>query len=360
MLSVVVYPGPGHDLYSLQLSNALCKYCRVAYICDVKQYERFQKSLNPKVNMIPFRKPRLREIWGILEIIRLALRINAFKPDVVNLHGNGLWESLLISLLPHISVINTVHDPIKHFDNKNTLNIWTMKYAIYRASAWVVHSQKLKDLFIEQNRVDPTRVIVYPHGVYDFYNYFATNPIKRENFILFFGELRYNKGIDLLLRAFQPISNNFQHWHVVVAGRAIKSSPDISPFVKSLGTQLILKDRFIEDIEVAEFFSKAGIVALPYREASQSGVLTIAAAFGCPVLATSVGSIPELVEHEKQAYLVEPENVSALKNGLESLMLNDNMRSRIGENLYIHAMANWSWEKAAKIFVEFCRNRIAH
>lgn len=80
-----------------------------------------------------------------------------------------------------------------------------------------------------------------------------------------------------------------------------------------------IRNRFIGDREVAQLFLDADLVALPYVEASQSGVLNIAAAFGCPVVATDVGEFRATVETRRLGLVAPPGDPARLAEAIALL-----------------------------------------
>lgn len=174
------------------------------------------------------------------------------------------------------------------------------------------------------------RILVHPHGVYDFYLNFVSRSQKKDNYILFFGALRINKGLDLLLEAFDQIKDKIPDWKVIIAGRG-----DIAKFnyIKKNNSRVDIINRYIDDAEAAELFSNAGIVVLPYRHGSQSGILALAAAFYSPVVVTKVGNIPEIINNRKHALLIRPKDTEQLADALREIINNDDLRSMLGYNL---------------------------
>jgi glycosyltransferase involved in cell wall biosynthesis len=81
-----------------------------------------------------------------------------------------------------------------------------------------------------------------------------------------------------------------------------------------------------------ELFRRASVVALPYIDASQSGVIPTAYTFGKPVVATTVGGLPELVEHGRTGYLVPPRDEQALADALVRLLIDKQLRHELGSN----------------------------
>ena len=65
--------------------------------------------------------------------------------------------------------------------------------------------------------------------------------------------------------------------------------------------------RFIPDAEIATYFAAADVVLAPYRIEAQSGVALTAFHFARPVIATTVGGLPEIVDG-RNGMLVPPED----------------------------------------------------
>ena len=73
-----------------------------------------------------------------------------------------------------------------------------------------------------------------------------------------------------------------------------------------LADRVEIRNRFIPNDEAALLFSAADASLLPYRSASQSGVVQLSFAYGRPVIATRVGGLPAAVEDGVDGILCEP------------------------------------------------------
>jgi glycosyltransferase involved in cell wall biosynthesis len=104
-------------------------------------------------------------------------------------------------------------------------------------------------------------------------------------------------------------------------------------------------NKFIPDEEVAELFQKSCLVVLPYIDASQTGVIPIAYAFKKPVIATSVGGIPEVVDDGITGFLVPPRDYISLADKIIQLIKDDNLRKVMGENGYNKTKMELSWSE---------------
>ncbi|SVE07453.1 uncharacterized protein METZ01_LOCUS460307 [marine metagenome] len=101
-------------------------------------------------------------------------------------------------------------------------------------------------------------------------------------------------------------------------------------------------DKYIPDEDVSIYFSAADVVALPYRSASQSGIVQIAYYYDLPIIVTRVGGLPEIVEEGKSGFIIMPENPSELAAVLEE-HLGTSMFSEM-ENFIQGYKQKFSWD----------------
>jgi glycosyltransferase involved in cell wall biosynthesis len=80
-----------------------------------------------------------------------------------------------------------------------------------------------------------------------------------------------------------------------------------------------LHNRYLDDDEVATLFQRAGVCVLPYKQATQSSVPLISAAFGVPVVATAVGAFLDDVPRVG-GVLVRPNDPAALAQGIQEAL----------------------------------------
>jgi len=116
--------------------------------------------------------------------------------------------------------------------------------------------------------------------------------------ILFFGYIRKYKGLDILLRAMAQLLKTLPELRLIVAGEFYGDEADYRKLVEGLripAKNLVLATDYIANDKVATYFSAANVVVLPYRSATQSGIVQIAYNFDVPVIATDVGGLSEVV-----------------------------------------------------------------
>jgi D-inositol-3-phosphate glycosyltransferase len=138
---------------------------------------------------------------------------------------------------------------------------------------------------------------------------------------LFLGLIRPYKGVDLLLEAFAALEPTTD-WQLVVAGEAWGSlGRALVEQVERLGLggRVRLDLRWVPEPEVGPLLEAADLLVLPYRSGSQSAVAPLGFRHGVPVLSTTVGGLPEVVEPGHNGVLVPPGSVTALAQALSDL-----------------------------------------
>jgi glycosyltransferase involved in cell wall biosynthesis len=133
--------------------------------------------------------------------------------------------------------------------------------------------------------------------------------------LLFFGNIRRYKGLHDLLAAMPNVRREVAAT-LIVAGHFFEPLEDFERQAMRLGVARSVRffPGYVPKNEVEGLFEVADLVVLPYRSASQSGILAQAALAGKPVVATGVGGIPEFLGD--RGVIVPPANPEALAEGI--------------------------------------------
>ena len=138
--------------------------------------------------------------------------------------------------------------------------------------------------------------------------------------ILYFGIIRDYKGFDILLNAIAKLKNSDLDFHLIAGGECYGNDEKYTQLIFDLDISdfVTWQNKYIPESDVAEYFSAADVVALPYRSASQSGITQIAYYYDIPVIVTKVGGLPEIVDDGQSGFTIETENPTELANVLET------------------------------------------
>lgn len=325
---------PGGMLhYASQLANALAERAEVALFTPAQP--GLAGYLAERVRWVetpPFSEPgqRLRNIARQADPRRyraLAEAIRAFAPDAVHFVKDHPANALLAPLL-RCPAFLTVHDPTQHPGETSALKAWLTRRMVRQASGCIVHAESLRPELLAQG-VPEARTHVIPHGDYGFLKRHARAGVSERPMVLCFGRLVKYKGLEVLCRAERLLAKRLGDYELVIAGEG-----DTSLFASEIGPSGRVKvlNRFLSDPEVAELFQQARLVVLPYTQASQSGVLAIAFAFGVPVVVTATGGLPEAVGFGEAGLIVPPGDPEALAEGIATLWRDEAQRDRLRRN----------------------------
>jgi len=178
------------------------------------------------------------------------------------------------------------------------------KFAFRSVDYFVVQSDAVgRDLKV----VDPGAMFIkLAHPVYEIFGARMDRAAARQSLgipfdapaILFFGYIRKYKGLDIILRAMPQMLKALPEMRLIVAGEFYDDEAEYRALIQDLNIpskNLVLATDYIANEEVAKYFSAANVVVLPYRSATQSGIVQIAYNFDTPVIATDVGGLAEVV-----------------------------------------------------------------
>ena len=134
--------------------------------------------------------------------------------------------------------------------------------------------------------------------------------------MLFFGNIRFYKGLDILIDALARLPPDLP-WELRVAGEFYQARQLIET-ARQLGIadRIRWEDKYVPDSEVGDHFRWAQILVAPYRTSSQSGVIPLAYQFGLPVITTTAGGLPEVVQEGETGLLVPPEDAVNLADAI--------------------------------------------
>ena len=93
----------------------------------------------------------------------------------------------------------------------------------------------------------------------------------------------------------------------------------------------------------------------PSRQEGLPVSLLEAMAHGCPVVATRVGGIPQLVEHGRTGLLVPPRDPAALRAAIETVLADPELGRRMGREARARVASLCSWERITDATLEAYR-----
>lgn len=299
-----------------------------------------------------------------VERLRLAQRMGA---DVVHVQLILPWVDAILLPLHKAKVVCTVHDVVPHFFRLPSKLDWLLRRRCYSVTDGLIfHSATNLEQYVTVYGSTPARSAIIPLGLtHDVPITESQRAQARRSLgipterpvILLFGEIRPNKGMNVLINAFSDVIKKVPNAFLLVGGR-IHPTVDASSLGALLGSlqqgSYRWVNEWIPDNELALYFKAASVVALPYTSfASQSGVLNKAYANECPVVVTDVGSLGETVREDQSGLVVSPNDSKELAAAISELLTHQNRLIEYQKNIAKVCEEKYNWEKVALRTAEF-------
>lgn len=347
--------------YTIQMANELARHSEVLLLLPDYKSEEYLDTIDPKVNVNIFGYSRHAGRFGpsCYPLIRdIVTAIDDFNPDIVHYQVNNPMLCPLIPMLRRYPLVATFHDIEPHRGEDHLLEIGSLLYRLtlfmsrHLTDQIFVHGKALKEVLVEKYHVPSQKVHVIPigeHEVTPFTRYEQEGLEPDGPRVLFFGRIHRYKGLDCLIQAEPLITQEIPDARIVIAG----TGEDFRRYEEMMAG----RDAFevynyrIPYEEGARLFQQASVVALPYIEASQSGVIPTAYGFKRPVVVTDVGSLPEIVDDGKTGYIVPPRDPVALAGAIVRLLKDPGACRRMGEQGYAKLKTDMAWSTIAESLI---------
>jgi glycosyltransferase involved in cell wall biosynthesis len=192
-----------------------------------------------------------------------------------------------------------IHD-VKNHPGEAWPRAQSIKKLIKYSTKLVVHSR-----FIEDRLVPYGKPIIIS-SIYE------VRRSKKDVFVpgsvLFIGRIKKYKGIKLLLKAWPQVTSQNKSLTIAGLGRLPGEVRDF-PFT--------VHNRWLSNIEIESLIQRASVVVLPYIEASQSGVISIAHSLCTPVVVTPVGGLTDQIIVSKNGIVADDLSPEALAKAID-------------------------------------------
>ena len=277
-----------------------------------------------------------------------VLHFQFFGLGIINLFVLGL-----ACLFKQKKVV-TLHD-IESFHQGSSKFI--AKLCLKFIDGIIVHNQFSKSEFEKSFKFHGITSII-PHGNY--LPFVTTQPLNSDSQkinILFFGQIKEVKGIDVLLDAMEKVVQKSNNYHLTIAGRPWKTEVrhyEDKIKEKGLMNHVTTHFKYIKDKDVDQLYKEATVIVMPYKKIYQSGVLLLSFSYGRTVIASDLPPFKEVISDEKNGFLFESEDSSSLSSCI--LKLNHKSISNATENSKNLISKEYDWVKIGKATLKFYTN----
>jgi len=292
-------------------------------------------------------------LFELVAALRLA---RAMRPDVIHAHWfvpQGL-VAVLVGRILRIPVVVTAHGADVYGLRGRLLDA-LRKAVASRCEAVTVVSRDMAAALPQVMSRRGERPKVMPMGV-DTQRFSVERACREdsEQVVLFVGRLAKKKGVEYLIRAFPDVLARHPSARLVVVGDGPCRGE-----LEALSSQLRLQDRvhfagaqppatLPRFYQSSRLFVGPSVVARSGDTEAFGLVFVEAMAAGCPVVATAVGGIPEVVIGGRTGLVVEPKSPAALAWAINRLLDSPTEASRMGAFARRWARRKFDWHQVAR------------
>lgn len=294
-------------LYMDEIYNALNKNYKIMMF--VNYYYPFKMSNAKKIFFkytekhednvfLKYLNGNLRKVVRIIELILgyvyILFHLIKYKPKVlnyslINLPLSQYFIKIVKKFFPGVKIILTCHD-VEPYSSTKIINY---DY-IYKISDFLlVHNKASENILIDKYKVNKEKIRFHDFPLMDLSKIEEPISINLRNTtkFLFIGYIREEKGVDLLIEAWESL-RNFEKANLTIAGfLPSEVHIDFSQISKFTNVELIIKR--LSDKEYAQLVSDSDFVILPYKQVGNSGVLSTIASFNKIVIASDLPTFKE-------------------------------------------------------------------
>lgn len=304
---------------------------------------------------------RLRSYKTLLTYIKT---INSLKKDLYDLYyidylGMPYFFPVICLLgIKRRKLVYACHDFIDHVNIKRRKFIARYKKFIFNMVGTVkLFSKTQYDLFRSKYA-----------NIQSFYSplclqYYGEPTEKKVDdgrvHFLFFGSIRENKGLDLLIHAANKLGEKYSGRFVVSVCGSCSNWSEYDKLIKDDGCfNLVI--RRIDNGEIPDLFVKSDYLVLPYRDVTQSGPLSIAYCYNVPVIASDHDGFKEFIENGTTGLLFKDGDVNDLSHVMEEAILKRFNYNKMKEKQKSYVDKNLTNNKIIEQYKEMFANILAY
>ena len=281
-----------------------------------------------------------------------------------------------------VTKMNTPHIPIKNLKNPSFAILGALKGIVNRKHYDIIHAFNVPSAFAMHYSKGEKKVLSV-HGVFSdqvkVLHSSTTSSIATnvESKVLKWAEKLTTDSKTSQTKYKQKLDLDFEYLPSPIDTEMFKQIPEVKKSINQI--VYIGRDSFEKGIDILKnieskinghvvscinkpweetmkILKSSTLLVVPSRMESLPTVIKEAFYLKIPVIATSVGGIPELVNDNKTGLLVESENPQMLLEKINELLIDPILQEKLSLNGHNFVLENFTWKKILPIYVKFYEN----
>jgi glycosyltransferase involved in cell wall biosynthesis len=317
--------------------------------------KRFEEIEGVPVYRLPASGPK---VWAAATFTIAALwRLIRIQPDVI--HAHEILTPAAIAMYSKTFLRRPILVKILRGGARGDIYklkrrpFWKsyLRRLIKKVDAFLVISHEIDDELAALN-IPPQKRVFLPNGV----DAVRCSPVSEQrklklrasfslpaqaSIVMYAGRLVPEKRVDHLLKIWEGVRAKYPLAHLLIVGGGEEQSRLESMHVEGV--------QFTGQVEDAvSYLQAADLFVLPSSTEGLSNSMLEAMSCGLPVLATSVGGAPDVIEHQVSGWLIPPDDIESLQQGLETLLEEESLRFSLGSNARQRILSSFSLDSIAR------------
>jgi glycosyltransferase involved in cell wall biosynthesis len=290
------------------------------------------------VNLIPGRFKNILKEYDVVHFHEFDITFPFFsylvkKPKIIHCHGLDV---------PYLKGNHVIRKLLKHL-----------------ASVFISVSHQMTNDFLSLG-INRDKIAYVPNGVDT--QLFKPHGEKDDDLLLFVGRIAPVKGLHVLLKSLHYLDKPIRL--VIIGG--MSELPKYYSYImeaikreKRKGKHDIIYLGARDQADIIKWYQKASILAFPSTEYEALGIVNVESlACETPVVATSVGGVPEVVKDGENGMLIEPNDPISLADKIQYLLDNEEIRKRFGREGRKQVIKDYSLEVAVEKLIKIYKQII--
>ena len=324
--------------------NEVCVLCHSTALSD----EQSKKTLEDGITIIRvglmrgqfFHRRRYVRSIGIA----LATHLEDYSPDLIHIHSLSIGEATIASLGADKTYVATVHSPVipetrlnweiqgllgrakialgglfllgrlqdrvlRSCKRIHVLSDYTLKelvrYSRSLPATFVIPHWRRNDLVRRHTKAEARLELSWPDG---------------DRILFSLRRMVPRMGHETAIRAIAPLLEKYNARLVLAGDGPLRETLQVLASTLPGGDRVFFPGR-ISDQSMRLMYSGADLFVLPTAALECFGLIIIEAlSYGCPVLGTNVGAIPEALDSVLPGFLVDPNDVDQLRERVDAIL----------------------------------------
>lgn len=281
-----------------------------------------------------------------------------------------------------VKLMHVPHVPIKNLKNPSFAIFGMIKAILDREKYDVVHAWNVPSAFV-MKFVKAKKKVLSVHGIYseqvNALHSTATSSMvsNAESKVLKFADVLTTDSKSVQKTYKEKLALDFVYLPAPLDIKKFNEIPDVKKIENQIayvgrdsfekGTDILrniepqIKGKIVyctnmSWVEAMKNLKASFVLVVPSRMESLPQSIKEAFFLKIPVIATSVGDIPEVIKNNETGIIVPPNDPQLLLNAINSLLEDKDKASKMAEHAYDFLIENFTWEKLISKYVDFYKN----